>query len=367
MTGLADEIKARADLAEVILAAGVDLRRRGRLMVGRCPFHAESTGSFTVYVENVPPSFHCFGCGAHGTVIDFWMKDRAVDLGTALSELGELLHVSRDTAPLSDEERRRAKAEAAQRRARLMAEAEAREAAARQRRMMGAEEIWRAARHDVRLTRYLDGRGVPTAAIARSWGEAAPGGVPLSLRLLMQCPDHENRREDPAMVGVITSSDGRFKGVHRTFLNADLSAKREVKGLAAKMMLGVAWGGAVRLTPTAPRLFLAEGIETGLSVMAAMAMAGETAGAAVWAALSLDNIAGRGWDAIPDMEKPAILLPDGVAEAVICEDADNKDPRKADALYARAARRFGHRTGVRVRRARPQAGMDFNDMMRSAA
>jgi hypothetical protein len=101
--------------------------------------------------------------------------------------------------------------------------------------------------------------------------------------------------------------------------------------------------------------------------MAAMAMAGETAGAAVWAALSLDNIAGRGWDAIPDMEKPAILLPDGVVEAVICEDADNKDKHKADALYARAARRFGHRTGIRVRRARPQAGMDFNDMMRSAA
>jgi hypothetical protein len=349
-----------------VLAAGVDLRRRGRLMVGRCPFHSESTGSFTVYVENVPPSFHCFGCGAHGTAIDFWMKDRSVDLSRALSELGQLLHVSRDT-PSSDEERARAKADADARRARLRAEADAREAASRQRRMMGAEDIWRAARHDVRLARYLDGRRVPTSEIARGWGAAAPGGVPLSLRLLMQCPDHENRREDPAMVGVITDRDGRFRGVHRTFLNAELSAKRNVKGLAAKMMLGVAWGGAVRLTPTAPRLFLAEGIETGLSVMAAMAMAGETAGAAVWAALSLDNIAGRGWDAIPDMEKPAILLPDGVVEAVICEDADNKDKHKADALYARAARRFGHRTGIRVRRARPQAGMDFNDMMRSAA
>ncbi len=40
--------------------------------VGLCPFHQEKTASFTV--NNVKGFFHCFGCGAHGDVIDFTQR-----------------------------------------------------------------------------------------------------------------------------------------------------------------------------------------------------------------------------------------------------------------------------------------------------
>lgn len=35
--------------------------------MGRCPFHPDKNPSFAVY----PDHFHCFGCGAHGNIIDF--------------------------------------------------------------------------------------------------------------------------------------------------------------------------------------------------------------------------------------------------------------------------------------------------------
>lgn len=37
---------------------------------GLCPFHNEKTPSFYIFKEN---RFKCFGCGAHGTAIDFLM------------------------------------------------------------------------------------------------------------------------------------------------------------------------------------------------------------------------------------------------------------------------------------------------------
>ena len=119
----------------------------------------------------------------------------------------------------------------------------------------------------------------------------------------------------------------------------------------------------VRLTPPAPRLYLTEGIETGLSIMTGLARGGDVAGVAVGAALSIDNIAGDGFGPFPDMASPAVRLPEGVSELVICEDADNKDAASADKLYARAAHRFGHRTGVSVKRIRPPRGLDFNDLL----
>lgn len=45
--------------------------RRGKHIIGRCPFHNEKTASFTVYLET--NSFWCFGCARGGDVIDFVM------------------------------------------------------------------------------------------------------------------------------------------------------------------------------------------------------------------------------------------------------------------------------------------------------
>ena len=50
-------------------AAGIELRPAGHGFVGRCPFHDDTTPSMSV--AGVPDRFTCFGCGAHGDVIDF--------------------------------------------------------------------------------------------------------------------------------------------------------------------------------------------------------------------------------------------------------------------------------------------------------
>ncbi len=63
-----NEIKYRNDI-ETAVSAYVNLKRRGKNLVGLCPFHSEKTPSFTVYPEN--GSFYGVGGGAGGDVFTF--------------------------------------------------------------------------------------------------------------------------------------------------------------------------------------------------------------------------------------------------------------------------------------------------------
>lgn len=65
------EIHARTDIATFI-GSYVPLRKRGKDLVGLCPFHAEKTPSFHVHPDT--GFFKCFGCGAGGDVITFVCK-----------------------------------------------------------------------------------------------------------------------------------------------------------------------------------------------------------------------------------------------------------------------------------------------------
>lgn len=80
------ELKMRNDITEVV-SAYVNLKRRGRNMVGLCPFHGEKTPSFNVYTEN--GSFYCFGCGVGGDVITFEMKIENLDYVDAVKALAQ--------------------------------------------------------------------------------------------------------------------------------------------------------------------------------------------------------------------------------------------------------------------------------------
>lgn len=80
------ELKMRNDITEVV-SGYVNLKRRGRNMVGLCPFHGEKTPSFNVYTEN--GSFYCFGCGAGGDVISFEMKIENLDYVDAVKALAQ--------------------------------------------------------------------------------------------------------------------------------------------------------------------------------------------------------------------------------------------------------------------------------------
>ncbi len=63
-----NEIKYRNEI-ESYISQYVNLKRRGKNLVGLCPFHSEKTPSFTVYPES--SSFYCFGCGVGGDVFSF--------------------------------------------------------------------------------------------------------------------------------------------------------------------------------------------------------------------------------------------------------------------------------------------------------
>lgn len=79
-----DLIRANGALLQSIIGRNVRLEKKAGNMVGRCPFHDEKTPSFTVYDDG---HFHCFGCGKHGSVFDWFMLRENIDFATAKSRV----------------------------------------------------------------------------------------------------------------------------------------------------------------------------------------------------------------------------------------------------------------------------------------
>jgi DNA primase len=63
-----DELKQRLPISSVI-GTRVKLQKRGQQHIGLCPFHQEKTPSFTL--QDQRGSYYCFGCHAHGDIIQF--------------------------------------------------------------------------------------------------------------------------------------------------------------------------------------------------------------------------------------------------------------------------------------------------------
>jgi len=85
-----DELIARADIAEII-GTRVPLKKQGREYKACCPFHGEKTPSFWVSPEK--QFYHCFGCGAHGTVIGFLMNYDRMSFPEAVEDLAGRLGI----------------------------------------------------------------------------------------------------------------------------------------------------------------------------------------------------------------------------------------------------------------------------------
>src|SRR6202035_5963759 len=86
-----EEIRSRADIVEIV-GSHVRLRRAARNFVGLCPFHNEKTPSFSVNSER--GFFHCFGCGAGGTVFNFVMRTEGLSFPEAIESLARRRGVS---------------------------------------------------------------------------------------------------------------------------------------------------------------------------------------------------------------------------------------------------------------------------------
>ncbi len=82
-----DELRARLSVVDVV-GRVVPLARKGQNYWGCCPFHNEKTPSFSVNEEK--GFYHCFGCGEHGDIISFTMKQGNMDFKSAIAELANM-------------------------------------------------------------------------------------------------------------------------------------------------------------------------------------------------------------------------------------------------------------------------------------
>lgn len=83
-----ERLKEEVAVERLVEASGVELKRTGKDLFGRCPFHEEDrTASLSVTpAKNL---WHCFGCGAGGGPIDWVMKRNGVSFRHAVELLRE--------------------------------------------------------------------------------------------------------------------------------------------------------------------------------------------------------------------------------------------------------------------------------------
>jgi DNA primase catalytic core len=82
-----ERLKNEVSVQRLLKDSGIELKRGGKDMLGRCPFHEDDTASLVVTpAKNL---WHCFGCGAAGGPIDWVMKTRGVSFRHAVELLRE--------------------------------------------------------------------------------------------------------------------------------------------------------------------------------------------------------------------------------------------------------------------------------------
>jgi DNA primase len=245
-----------------VIAADVPMRRKGRELVGLCPFHNEKTPSFAIVVDK--GFYHCHGCGAHGTAIDYVMAVRGLDFLEAVQELLGLPQLKpKDEAATA--------------------------AAPRQREIDHSENIRRILDQCVPIASwspgrlYLISRGIRQRQIDKLElfaHEALPYAEPADgpreeqdgWRRWQSRKDGRwyRGREFPALVAPIASSKGEIIAIQRIWVSDKWfagTADSRAPVSTRKKSLGDLGDGAVRLRPAGPLLGLAEGVETAAATM----------------------------------------------------------------------------------------------------
>jgi hypothetical protein len=202
---------------------------------------------------------------------------------------------------------------------------DAQRAAEEARRERQAKAIWAEAApvHGTLAETYLRARGI-TCDLPETLRYQAQGWHPTAQRF-------------PTLVARVDGAD-RF-AVHRTYLRADGIGKVAVD--PPKAMLGTCAGGAVRLSDGAGRLVVAEGIETGLSLLSGLLPGPAT----VWAALSTSGMRG-------------LHLPPVPGRLTVAADGDAPGRAAATALASRA-----EALGWQVSLLPAPEGRDWNDVV----
>lgn len=97
-----NEIRQAVDIVDLI-GDYVQLKKQGRSYFGLCPFHGESTPSFSVSPDK--QFYHCFGCGAGGNAFSFLMELESLSFQEAALKLAEKANIEIEIAssPITNE------------------------------------------------------------------------------------------------------------------------------------------------------------------------------------------------------------------------------------------------------------------------
>lgn len=159
--GFIQDLLARVDIVDVV-SRHVDLKKAGINHKGLCPFHGEKSPSFIVSPSR--QTYHCFGCGVHGTAVNFLMEHLGIGFVDAVRDLAQQAGMQVPEDNRSPLEREREKAQ-------------------KQRQATLTDVLARAGQHyrsqlkgNPRAVDYLKGRGL-TGQVAAHFGLGyAPDG-----------------------------------------------------------------------------------------------------------------------------------------------------------------------------------------------
>ena len=99
MTRLLDlaQVKADASFEQILERFGVKTVGRGKQRKALCPFHPDSEPSCSIHLER--KVFHCFGCGAKGSVLDFVARIENVSIAEAARQVKAMCGVRNEAPP----------------------------------------------------------------------------------------------------------------------------------------------------------------------------------------------------------------------------------------------------------------------------
>ncbi|MCY3881479.1 MAG: CHC2 zinc finger domain-containing protein [Chloroflexi bacterium] len=238
-------LKERHPLGEVVEAAGVRLRGRGRVRQGVCPFHKELEGSFTVYSDS--NRWYCFGCGEGGDALDFLRRSEGLSLPEAIRRLDASPPT---TAPVRHTTRERRDRHAVAPPDPALLTAAARYYAGELRRSREAR-AYLASRGVGMATAarlglgYAPGRGLRTALASTGFADGRVGGSGLLT---------ERGERFAGMITVPEIAGGRVRWLAGRAINPDRSPRFQAPP-GPKPVLGLGWLG-----PAPPCAVVAEGV-----------------------------------------------------------------------------------------------------------
>lgn len=344
---LAEVVKDRVKVSDVV-GRVVKLGRAQRGdHTGLCPFHKEKTPSFTV--NDAKGFWHCFGCGAHGSAIDFAMKIWGINFAEAVDRLARengLDGLVEDPKMIAEREARAREREALAAREKAQKVAE-------------ANRLWALASRDLEGTpvwAYLAGRGFDVEALYDLGHLRALRFAGVMTYRTERAGDLGDQTQWPVMLAAMqrfdpATGESPIVAVHRTYLMPSAAQDggwtRAAVGAEKlkKKMLGDAAGAAIRFTPACPIMNIAEGIETDLSVLSGA----ERPEQGYWASGALDFM-------------PQVVFPALVEQVNMWTDNDMASDVGAERMRQRALDTYVA-AGRAAREFLAPKGFDWNDVL----